>query len=144
MKWYAGSDHAGLALKRELITFLRESGDEVQDLGTDSDESVDYPDYAQAVAEKVVEEDGQGLLVCGTGNGIAIAANKVKGARAAIATDAFTARMARLHNNANIIVFGSRVTGAGVACDALGAYRQAEFEGGRHQRRVQKIMALED
>jgi ribose 5-phosphate isomerase B len=144
MKWYAGSDHAGLALKRELIALLRETGDEVHDLGTDSDESVDYPDYARAVAEKVVAEHGQGLLVCGTGNGIAISANKVKGARAAIATDAFTARMARLHNNANIIVFGSRVTGAGVAADALGAYREAEFEGGRHQRRVEKLMALEE
>lgn len=143
MKWYAGSDHAGLQLKRELVAFLREAGDEVQDLGTDSPDSVDYPDYARSVSEKVVAEETLGLLVCGTGNGIAMSANKVKGARAALATDAFTARMARLHNDANIIVFGSRVTGTGVARDALAAYREAEFEGGRHQRRVDKLMAIE-
>ncbi len=141
MRWYAGSDHAGLGLKRELIAFLKEAGDEVFDLGTDSEDSVDYPDYGRSVAEKVVAESAQGLLVCGTGNGIAISANKVKGARAALATDAFTARMAKLHNNANLIVFGARVVGAGVALDALAAYRVAEFEGGRHQRRVDKIEA---
>ena len=144
MRWYAGSDHAGLALKRELIAFLKEAGDEVIDLGTDSEDSVDYPDYGRSVAEKVVAESAFGLLVCGTGNGIAISANKVKGARAALATDAFTARMAKLHNNANLIVFGARVVGAGVALDALAAYREAEFEGGRHQRRVDKLMAIED
>lgn len=144
MKWYAGSDHAGLELKRELVSFLREAGDEVEDLGTDSLDSVDYPDFARSVAKKVVEEKVQGLLVCGTGNGVAISANKVKGARAALATDAFTARMARSHNDANIIVFGARVTGAGVATDALAAYREAEFEGGRHQRRVEKLMAIEE
>ena len=144
MRWYAGSDHAGLTLKLELIAFLREMGDEVEDLGTDSTDSVDYPDYGRAVAEKVVAEDVLGLLVCGTGNGIAISANKVKGARAALVTDAFTARMARLHNNANLIAFGERVVGVGVACDALAAYRAAEFEGGRHQRRVDKLMAIEE
>ncbi len=143
MKWYAGSDHAGLELKLELVAFLREQGDEVSDLGTDTSDSVDYPDYGRAVAEKVVAEGALGLLVCGTGNGIAISANKIKGARAALATDAFTARMARLHNDANLIVFGARVVGAGVAIDALGAYRSAEFEGGRHQRRVDKLMATE-
>ncbi len=143
MKWYAGSDHAGLELKLELIAFLRDQGDEVSDLGTDTSDSVDYPDYGRAVAEKVVAEGALGLLVCGTGNGIAISANKIKGARAALATDAFTARMARLHNDANLIVFGARVVGAGVAIDALGAYRSAEFEGGRHQRRVDKLMGTE-
>jgi ribose 5-phosphate isomerase B len=144
MRWYAGSDHAGLDLKRELIAFLEQQGDEVVDLGTDSADSVDYPDYGRSVAEKVVAEGALGLLVCGTGNGIAISANKVKGARAALATDAFTARMAKLHNNANLIVFGARVVGAGVAIDALTAYREAEFEGGRHQRRVDKLMAIEE
>jgi ribose 5-phosphate isomerase B len=144
MRWYAGSDHAGLELKRDLIAFLKEQGDEVSDLGTDSPDSVDYPDYARSVAQKVVSEGALGLLVCGTGNGIAISANKVKGARAALATDAFTARMARLHNDANLIVFGARVVGAGVARDALAAYRDAEFEGGRHQRRVDKLMAIEE
>ena len=147
--WYAGSDHAGLPLKLELIRYLRAEGAEVIDLGTDSSESVDYPDYGRAVAEKVVAERSLGLLVwgllvCGTGNGIAMAANKVKGARAALATGAFTARMARLHNDANLLAFGARVVGVGVAIDALAAFRSAEFEGGRHQRRVDKVMATED
>lgn len=143
MKWYAGSDHAGLDLKNELMAVLRERGEEVEDLGTTSSDSVDYPDYGKAVAERVVAEGALGLLVCGTGNGIAMSANKVKGARAALATESFTARMARLHNDANIIVFGSRVVGAGTASDALVAFCDAEFEGGRHQRRVDKLMAIE-
>ncbi len=143
-QWYAGSDHAGLALKNELVTLLKERGCEVTDLGTTSDDSVDYPDFGKAVAERVVAEDALGLLVCGTGNGIMMSANKVRGARAALATESFTARMARLHNNANIIAFGARVVGAGVASDALIAFLEAEFEGGRHKGRVDKIMAIED
>ncbi|MBL4633284.1 MAG: ribose 5-phosphate isomerase B [Kofleriaceae bacterium] len=142
MRWLAGSDHAGLALKCELIALLREWGDTVEDLGTDSSESVDYPDYGRAVAERVVAEGALGLLVCGTGNGIAMSANKVAQARAALATDAFTARMARMHNDANLIVFGARVVGVGVAGDALKAFRDASFEGGRHQKRVDKMMAI--
>lgn len=142
MRWLAGSDHAGLPLKSELIALLREWGDEVVDLGTDSLESVDYPDYGRAVAEGVVKEDALGLLVCGTGNGIAMSANKVSGARAALATDSFTAKMARMHNDANVIVFGARVVGAGVAGEALRAFRDASFEGGRHQRRIDKMMAI--
>ena len=143
MKWYAGSDHAGLELRRELVDALRARGEEVIDLGPESTESVDYPDYAKSVCAKVIEEGALGLLICGTGNGIAISANKVKGIRAALATDAFTARMARLHNDANVIVFGARVVGAGVAVDALNAFCDAKFEGGRHQRRVDKMMAIE-
>ncbi len=144
MKWYAGSDHAGLALKNELVAVLRDRGCEVEDLGTTDDASVDYPDYGKAVAERVVAEGALGLLVCGTGNGIAMSATKVRGARAALATESFTARMARLHNDANILVFGSRVVGAGVASEALIAFSDAEFEGGRHQRRVDKLMAIEE
>ena len=143
-RWYAGSDHAGLALKNELVMVLRDRGCEVTDLGTTTDDSVDYPDFAEAVAKRVVAEDALGLLVCGTGNGIMMSANKVRGARAALATESFTARMARLHNNANIIAFGARVVGAGVASDALVAFLEAEFEGGRHQRRVDKMMAIEE
>ena len=143
MKWYAGSDHAGFALKTELVALLRDRGCEVEDLGTTGDASVDYPDYAKAVAERVVAEGALGLLICGTGNGIAISANKVKGARAAMATESFTARMARMHNDANILVFGARVVGAGVAGDALIAFSEAKFEGGRHQRRIDKMMAIE-
>jgi ribose 5-phosphate isomerase B len=143
MKWYAGSDHAGLDLKNELVAVLQGRGFEVEDLGTKDGASVDYPDYGKAVAERVVAEGALGLLVCGTGNGIAMSANKVRGARAALATESFTARMARLHNDANILVFGARVVGAGVAGEALIAFAEAEFEGGRHQRRVDKLMALE-
>ncbi len=144
MKWYAGSDHAGWELKKLLIARLQELGDEVVDLGTDSADSVDYPDYGAAVARRVAAEDGAfGLLVCGTGVGIAIAANKIAGVRAAVVTDAFTARATRAHNDANVIALGARVIGAGVAEEALLAFRDTEFEGGRHQRRVGKITALE-
>ena len=142
--WYAGSDHAGFVLKEILVQRLRDMGDEVDDLGTDSEDSVDYPDFGAAVARKVAAEPGaMGLLVCGTGIGISIAANKVPGARAAVVTDSFTARAARGHNDANIIALGARVSGPGVAEEALLAFRDTAFEGGRHQRRVAKIQALE-
>lgn len=142
--WYAGSDHAGYGLKKALIECLRELGDEVEDLGTHSEDSVDYPDYGAAVARKVAGEPGAlGLLVCGTGIGIAIAANKIPGARAATVTDEFTARATRAHNDSNVIALGARVVGPGVAQGAVLAFRATEFEGGRHQRRVDKIRALE-
>lgn len=143
MKWYAGSDHAGFPLKQQLVAALREFGDEVIDLGTDSTDSVDYPDFGDAVARRVVgDRDSLGLLVCGTGIGISMAANRIHGARAALATNSFTAQAARSHNDANIIVFGARVTGPGVAEEALRVFRATEFEGGRHQRRVDKLDAL--
>ncbi len=112
MKWYAGADHAGYELKQQLVEALRELGDEVVDCGTTSGDSVDYPDFAAIVA-KQVSEDSQsfGLLVCGTGIGMAIAANKVNGVRAAVVTDAFTAQATRAHNNANVLALGARVTG---------------------------------
>jgi ribose 5-phosphate isomerase B len=139
VKWYAGCDHAGLGLKRHLVARLREWGDEVEDLGCDSEESVDYPDFGRAVGERVAGGDGFGLLVCGTGIGIAIAANKIAGVRAAVVTDGFTARASRAHNDANVISLGARVTGPGVAEDALATFRDTPFEGGRHRRRVDKI-----
>jgi len=143
MRWYAGSDHAGFELKKQLIASLEALGDEVSDLGCDSLESVDYPDFAGKVARVVAEQgDSRGLLVCGTGNGIAMAANKVAGVRCAVVTETFTAHMARAHNDANIIAIGSRVIGAGVAELALRAFRDTDFEGGRHERRVDKIDAL--
>lgn len=145
MKWYAAADHAGYMLKDRLVAWLREQGDEVEDLGVTSGESVDYPDYGARVGRGVVAEPGSlGLLVCGTGIGVAIAANKIPGVRAAVVTDAFTARAARGHNNANVIALGARVLGPGVAEDALGVFRGTAFEGGRHQRRVDKISALEE
>lgn len=141
-KWYAGCDHAGYRLKRALIDVLIELGDEVIDLGCDSAEvSVDYPDFGQQVALAVAKEtDALGLLVCGSGIGISIAANKVDGVRAARVGESFSARMARMHNDANVICLGERVTGVDVAKDCLLSFRETGFEGGRHQRRVDKLV----
>jgi len=143
VKWFAGSDHAGYRLKQHLCEVLRAVGDEVVDLGADSEASVDYPDYGAAVGRRVAAEPGTfGLLVCGSGNGIAIAANRIAGVRAVVATCEYAARMARAHNDANVIAFGQRITGEGLAEEALRAFRESSFEGGRHQRRVDKLEAL--
>src|SRR4029079_10876730 len=120
---------------------LQELGDEVEDLGTHETASVDYPDYAVRVAARVARGEGRGLLVCGTGIGMAMTANRVPGVRAAVVTDAFTAKATRAHNDANVMAVGQRVVGAGVAEEALRAFRDTAFEGGRHQRRVDKIDA---
>ncbi|HEU5057530.1 MAG TPA: ribose 5-phosphate isomerase B [Kofleriaceae bacterium] len=138
-RWIVGADHAGLELKDHLVGVLRGLGDEVEDIGTHGSESVDYPDYAAEVARRVAAGEGRGLLVCGTGIGMAMAANRVPGVRAAVVTDAFTARATRAHNDANVMAVGQRVIGAGVAEEALKAFRETAFEGGRHQRRVDKI-----
>ena len=146
MKWFAGSDHAGVTLKRQLVESLRKLGDEVEDLGTTDEQSVDYPDFGAAVGRAVAASGGQarGLVVCGTGIGITIAANKVPGVRAALVHDAFTAQAARSHNDANIVGFGARVVGPGVAESALRVFRDTGFEGGRHAGRVAKIAALDE
>jgi ribose 5-phosphate isomerase B len=139
-----GSDHAGYQLKQQLAEHLREAGHEVDDLGTHSEESVDYPEYGALVARTVVSGDADyGVCVCGTGIGIGIAANKVKGARAAVVHDATSARMARQHNDANVVCVGARLTGPQAAADAVDAFLGAEFEGGRHQRRIDEISELE-
>jgi ribose 5-phosphate isomerase B len=143
MKWIVGADHAGLSLKRHLVEVLRKLGDEVDDVGTHSGESVDYPDYAAQVARRVAQGEGRGLLVCGTGVGMAMAANKVAGVRAAVVTDAFTARATRAHNDANVMTVGERVVGIGVAEEALRAFRDTAFEGGRHATRVAKVDDLD-
>ncbi|HTE52891.1 MAG TPA: ribose 5-phosphate isomerase B [Kofleriaceae bacterium] len=143
MKWIVGADHAGLELKRHLVGVLRGLGDEVEDLGTHTGASVDYPDYAAQVAGRVANGEGRGLLVCGTGIGMAIAANKVAGVRAAVVTDSFTARATRSHNDANVMAVGARVVGAGVAEEALRAFRDTAFEGGRHAARVAKLDDLD-
>jgi ribose 5-phosphate isomerase B len=145
MKWHAGSDHAGFHLKEALIALLRTLGDEVTDLGTTAAQpSVDYPDYAAKVGRAVAAEpDSLGLLCCGSGIGVSIAANKIHGIRAACVADPYSARVARQHNGANVVCLGERVTGIGVAEDALRAFRDSRFEGGRHQRRVDKITALD-
>ena len=139
MRWVVGADHAGMLLKNHLVALLRSLGDEVEDLGTHTADSVDYPDYAYQVAERVAGSDARGLLVCGTGIGMAMAANRVPGVRAAVVTDAFTGKATRAHNDANVMAIGQRVVGAGVAEEALRAFRDTPFEGGRHQKRVEKI-----
>jgi len=144
MKWYAGSDHAGLRLKNVLVQVLKELGDEVEDLGTQSEDSVDYPHYGAEVGKKVAADAGAlGLIVCGTGIGISIAANKVPGVRAAVVHDDFTAAAARAHNDANVIALGARVIGPGVAESAVTVFRTTQFVGGRHQRRVEQLGALD-
>ena len=134
-----GSDHAGLELKRELLGVAAELGYEVVDVGTHTNDSTDYPDYAHQVASAVARGEGLGLLVCGTGLGMSMAANRHAGVRAAVCGDVFSASMARQHNDANLLCIGSRVVGAGLAAEILKAFLNATFEGGRHQRRVNKI-----
>lgn len=139
-----GSDHGGLIHKAALQSYLKRRGFEVADAGTDSDASVDYPDFGQKVAETVVSGEAElGILICGTGIGMSIAANKIPGIRAALVTDVFMARMAKEHNNANVLVLGGRVLDEQKACDLVGAWLDAAFEGGRHQMRLDKITALE-
>lgn len=138
------SDHGGFHLKQTLMEHLAEKGAQFTDLGAFDDESCDYPDYAKTAADAVAAGKFTfGILVCGTGIGMSIAANKVDGIRAALCCDTFSARMARMHNDANIICLGERVTGSGLACDIIDAFFAAEFMGGKHLRRVDKIMSLE-
>ncbi len=140
-----GSDHGGLNLKTALNSYLHRRGIEVTDAGTSGDASVDYPDFGQKVAETVIAGEAElGILICGTGIGMSITANKIPGIRAALVTDVFMARMAREHNNANVLVLGGRVLDEQKACDLVGAWLDATFEGGRHQARLDKITALEE
>jgi ribose 5-phosphate isomerase B len=145
MKIALGSDHGGYSLKQSLIPFLQERDIQVADAGTNnSEDSVDYPDFAERVALLVSHgEADSGILVCGTGIGISIAANKFPGIRAALVTDVFMARMAREHNNANVLVLGGRVLDEQKARDLVGAWLDAAFEGGRHQGRLDKIAEIE-
>jgi ribose 5-phosphate isomerase B len=139
-----GSDHAGLALRAEAARVAREAGFDVVDVGPFSGESVDYPDYAVRVAGAVATGEARlGILVCGTGIGMSIAANKVKGVRAAHCCTEFEARMARAHNDANVLCIGERVVGPGQGGAIVSAFLSQAFEGGRHQRRVDKISALD-
>lgn len=143
-KVIVGSDHAGLALRAEAVKVAKEAGFEVEDLGPFSAESVDYPDFARKVAEAVAAGRAKlGILVCGTGIGMSIAANKVKGIRAALCSTEFEARMARSHNDANVLCLGERVIGIGVGGAVVEAFLAASFEGGRHERRVRKMNDLE-
>jgi ribose 5-phosphate isomerase B len=144
-RWYAGSDHAGYKLKRELVKALEALGDTVVDVGAhDATTSVDYPDSASAACAKVLADPGSlGLLVCGSGTGISIAANKIAGIRAIRATDPWSARLAREHNDCNVVCLGERVTGVSVAEDIVREFRGGAFAGGRHAGRVDKLGALD-
>lgn len=145
MKIALGSDHAGLKLKKEIIEHLKGKNIEFKDLGTDTEESCDYPDYAKKVAIQVADKNYDlGILICGTGIGISIAANKVPGIRAALCSDTFSARASREHNNANILALGERVVGVGLALDIVDTFLNSQFQGGRHQRRVDKISDIEN
>lgn len=134
-----GSDHAGFALKRQLAEAASELGYEIRDVGAESEESTDYPDYAHQVAKAVVAGDGVGLLVCGTGIGMSMTANRHAGVRAAVCGNVYSATMARRHNDANVLCIGSRVTGPVLAAQIMKAFLTTDFEGGRHERRVKKI-----
>ena len=144
MKVAIGADHAGLELKDRIVAALADAGHEVDDLGTYRPDSCDYPDFAAKVACAVAGGRAQrGILVCATGVGMSMAANKVAGVRAALCNDLYTARFARLHNDANLLALGARMLGPGIALEIVDVFMQTEFEGGRHQRRVDKIMDLE-
>lgn len=137
-----GSDHAGVELKATLVEHLRAQGHEVADMGPYDNTSVDFPDYAVPLADAVVSGEAElGILICGTGIGMSMAANKRPGARAALCTDPFSARATRAHNNANILCLGARIVGPGLALAIVDAFTGGEFEGGRHERRVDKIDA---
>ncbi|MCX7842454.1 MAG: ribose 5-phosphate isomerase B [Clostridia bacterium] len=139
-----GSDHGGLRLKEEIAKYLKEKGYDYRDYGTCDCGSVDYPDYGLIVAEAVKNgECDKGIIICGTGLGISLAANKVPGIRAAVCTDTYMARMSREHNDANILALGERVTGPGLALEIVQAWLDSEFLGGRHKVRVDKICAIE-
>ena len=138
-------DHGGFELKQPVIDFLTANGYEYVDFGCNSTESVDYPDYAIPAAKAVAcGECDVGILICGTGIGMSLCANKIKGVRAACCSEDYSARMTRLHNNSNILCFGARVIGAGIAIDLVRIFLETEFEGGRHNKRIDKIMALEN
>lgn len=139
-----GCDHAGYELKQKVIEHLKGRGIEVIDMGTHSTDSCDYPSIAHAVCKNI--QDGVtelGILICGTGIGMSMAANKHRGIRAAACSDTFSARLTRVHNDANVLCFGERVVGMGLAIDLVDNFIDAEFEGGKHQRRVDMITAIE-
>jgi ribose 5-phosphate isomerase B len=139
------SDHGGLETKSALVTALKKAGVEVEDLGTSTGDSVDYPDFAALVASAIIQgKADRGILVCGTGIGISIAANKFPGIRAAVIHDEFTAQMSKQHNNANIVALGGRIMEPEQACQLVDIWRTTKYEGGRHQLRLDKITRLEE
>ncbi len=144
MKIAIGNDHAAVNLKKEIMEYVQSLGHEVTNFGTDSTESCNYPEYGEKVGRAVAAGEYEcGILICGTGVGISIAANKVNGVRAAVCSDATTARLVKEHNNANIIAFGERIVGVELAKDIVKAYLDAEFLGGRHAVRVAMFSEIE-
>ena len=145
MKIAIGADHGGYRLKEEIKKHLLEWGHEVADMGCHSADSVDYPDYAAPVAREVARgRYDRGILICGTGIGMSIAANKVKGVRCALVHDVYSAKMTRLHNDSNVLALGERVIGPGLAVEIVKTWLDTPFEGGRHKRRLEKIGVLEE
>lgn len=145
MKIGIGNDHSAVEMKREVMKFLQDLGYEVVNYGTDSTESCNYPVYGEKVARAVVaKEVNLGIVICGTGVGISLAANKVKGIRAVVCSEPYSARLSRQHNNTNILAFGARVVGIELAKMIIEEWLNAEFEGGRHQERVNMIMDIEN
>ena len=144
MKIAIACDHGGFKLKQAVIQELRRLGHEVEDFGTYNEESCDYPDYASKAAKAVASgECEKGVVICGTGIGVSITANKVKGIRCALCHDVYSAKKTRQHNDANMLAMGARVIGEGLALEIVDAFFTSEFEGGRHIRRIEKMMALE-
>ncbi len=144
MRVALGSDHGGYELKEAIRKHLETQGLEVQDLGTHSTDSVDYPKYGFSVGCSIIKEEADlGIVICGTGQGIAMAVNKISGIRAAVCSETFSARMAREHNNANVLSLGARVIGVGLALDIVDIFLKTEFLGGRHARRIELICDIE-
>ncbi len=144
-KIYIANDHAATDMKKDIVKYLEEKGYEVVNFGTDENASVDYPEYAKKVGEAVKsDENSLGILICGTGIGMSIAANKIKGVRAAAVSESYSARLTRMHNNANVICFGARVVGIEIAKTIVDAFVETQYEGERHARRVGMISKLEE
>ncbi len=146
MKIFLGSDHGGFALKTEIAIFLKEHfpESEIVDIGCNSEDSVDYPSFGASVAREVVMHSSSfGIVFCGSGIGISIAANKIPGARVALCTNSTMANLARRHNNANILALGGRITEIEIAKDIVKTFFKSSFEGGRHQRRIEQIAEIE-
>lgn len=145
MKIGIGNDHSAVEMKHQIADYLREKGYEVISYGTETTDSCDYPVYGEKVARAVVNKEVDlGILICGTGVGISLAANKVKGIRAVVCSEPYSAKLSRMHNNTNILAFGARVVGIELAKMIVDAWLEAEFEGGRHQRRVDMLMDIEN
>lgn len=145
MKIAIGNDHVGIELKPVIVEYLEELGHEVEDFGTYTDERTDYPNFGKAVGESVsAKENDLGIVICGTGVGISIAANKVNGIRAVVCSEPYSAKLSKMHNNSNVLGFGARVVGSELAKMIVKEWLDAEYEGGRHENRVQLIGKIEE